>query len=89
MAGRARDFNLPRILHDILLRHCDWNALLIMHNDAIVQGLSQVPFMKDIKHWGVLTIGTDVDVSSGLTFDRIASASASGISYSYSRRASP
>ena len=29
-----------------------------MHNDAVVQGLSEVPFMRDVKHWGVLTIGT-------------------------------
>ena len=29
-----------------------------MHNDAVVQGLSQVPFMQDVEHWGVLTIGT-------------------------------
>ena len=29
-----------------------------MHNDAVVQGLSEVPFMQDIQHWGVLTIGT-------------------------------
>jgi hypothetical protein len=25
---------------------------------AVVQGLSQRPFMDDIKHWGLLTIGT-------------------------------
>jgi hypothetical protein len=24
----------------------------------VVQGLSEVPFMQDISHWGVLTIGT-------------------------------
>src|SRR5262249_55052546 len=29
-----------------------------MHNDAVVQGLSEVPFMRDVQHWGVLTIGT-------------------------------
>ena len=29
-----------------------------MHNDAVVQGLSEVPFMRDVKRWGVLTIGT-------------------------------
>ena len=29
-----------------------------MHNDAVVQGLSALPFMQDIRHWGVLTIGT-------------------------------
>ena len=29
-----------------------------MHNDAVVQGLSEVPNMTDVRHWGVLTIGT-------------------------------
>jgi len=29
----------------------------LMYNDAMVQGLSEVPFMQDVKHWGVLTIG--------------------------------
>ena len=29
-----------------------------MHNDGVVQGLSEVPFMQDVGHWGVLTIGT-------------------------------
>jgi hypothetical protein len=31
---------------------------IVMHNDAVVQGLSEVPRMADIEHWGVLTIGT-------------------------------
>jgi len=29
-----------------------------MHNDAVVQGLSEAPFMQDVRRWGVLTIGT-------------------------------
>ena len=29
-----------------------------MHNDGVVQGLSEVPFMQEFAHWGVLTIGT-------------------------------
>jgi hypothetical protein len=29
-----------------------------MHNDAVVQGLSEVPFMQDVARWAVLTIGT-------------------------------
>ena len=28
------------------------------HNDAVVQGLSEIPYMQDVAHWGVLTIGT-------------------------------
>jgi hypothetical protein len=29
-----------------------------MHNDGVVQGLAEVPFMQDVERWGVLTIGT-------------------------------
>jgi hypothetical protein len=32
--------------------------MILLHNDAIVQGLSQVPFMADVTDWGALTIGT-------------------------------
>jgi hypothetical protein len=31
---------------------------VLMHNDGVVQGLSEVPFMQDFERWGVLTIGT-------------------------------
>ncbi len=29
-----------------------------MHNGAVVQGLSEAPFMWDMERWGVMTIGT-------------------------------
>jgi hypothetical protein len=29
-----------------------------MHNDGVVQGLSEIPFMQDVERWGLLTIGT-------------------------------
>jgi predicted NBD/HSP70 family sugar kinase len=29
-----------------------------MHNDAVVQGLSEVPAMQDVEKWGIFTIGT-------------------------------
>jgi hypothetical protein len=29
-----------------------------MHNDAVIQGLSQLPLVQDIARWAVLTIGT-------------------------------
>ena len=32
--------------------------LILMHNDAVLQGLSEVPFQTDLQRWGVLTIGT-------------------------------
>jgi hypothetical protein len=34
------------------------DTVVVMHNDGVVQGLSEVPFMQDVKRWGVLTIGT-------------------------------
>jgi len=36
----------------------DHEIVVVMHNDAVIQGLSERPFMTDVKHWGVLTIGT-------------------------------
>ena len=31
---------------------------VVIHNDAVVQGLSELPVMQDYERWGVLTIGT-------------------------------
>ena len=33
-------------------------TVILMHNDAVVQGLSETPYMRDVSQWGVLTIGT-------------------------------
>ena len=33
-------------------------TMVLIHNDAVVQGLSEVPFMQDVRWWGILTIGT-------------------------------
>ena len=51
-------FNLPAAIKELLPRIGDDETFLVMHNDAVVQGLSQVPFMGDVESWGVLTIGT-------------------------------
>jgi len=32
--------------------------LFVIHNDAVVQGLSEAGNMRDVEHWGVFTIGT-------------------------------
>ncbi|MGJ7506989.1 ROK family protein [Variovorax sp. GT1P44] len=37
---------------------------VLMHNDAVVQGLSELPFMQDVKRWAVLTIGTGLGNAS-------------------------
>jgi hypothetical protein len=51
-------FNLPARLREGIVKIGDHDTTILMHNDAVVQGLSEVPFMQDVKHWGVLTIGT-------------------------------
>jgi predicted NBD/HSP70 family sugar kinase len=37
---------------------------VMVHNDAVVQGLSELPFMRDVKRWAVLTIGTGLGNAS-------------------------
>ncbi len=51
-------FNLPAALHDAIPRIGKHETLVLLHNDAVVQGLSEAPFMRDVTHWGALTIGT-------------------------------
>lgn len=51
-------FNLPASLVEAIPRIGEHDTAIVMHNDGVVQGLSEVPFMQDVKRWGVLTIGT-------------------------------
>jgi predicted NBD/HSP70 family sugar kinase len=51
-------FHLPGAIFEIIPKIGDDETSIIMHNDAVVQGLSEVPYMKDVERWGVLTIGT-------------------------------
>ena len=51
-------FNLPLKLHDAIPKIGEHETTIVMHNDAVVQGLSEIPFMQDVARWGVLTIGT-------------------------------
>jgi predicted NBD/HSP70 family sugar kinase len=51
-------FNLPSRLCEAIPAIGGHETTVVMHNDAVVQGLSEVPFMTDVDRWGVLTIGT-------------------------------
>ncbi|WP_298255645.1 ROK family protein [Bradyrhizobium sp.] len=51
-------FNLPASLVEAIPKIGDHDTAIVMHNDGVAQGLSEVPFMQDVEHWGVLTIGT-------------------------------
>jgi hypothetical protein len=54
----GKDFNLTASLAAKLPRIDGHEIVAVVHNDAVVQGLSEVPRMTDVHHWGVLTIGT-------------------------------
>ncbi|MFL6827294.1 MAG: ROK family protein [Bradyrhizobium sp.] len=51
-------FNLPASLVEAIPRIGNHDTAVLMHNDGVVQGLSEAPFMQDVERWGVLTIGT-------------------------------
>ena len=51
-------FNLPASLIEGIPVIGEHDTAILMHNDGVVQGLSEVPFMQDLDRWGVLTIGT-------------------------------
>jgi predicted NBD/HSP70 family sugar kinase len=54
----TKSFNLPALVREAIPKIADHETVVVMHNDAVVQGLSELPFMQDVEHWGVLTIGT-------------------------------
>jgi hypothetical protein len=51
-------FNLPARLAEAFPTIGDHESVILMHNDAVVQGLSEIPYMQDVKRWSALTIGT-------------------------------
>lgn len=51
-------FHLPSLLHEAIPKIGAHDTAIVMHNDAVVQGLSELPDMRDVERWGVLTIGT-------------------------------
>jgi hypothetical protein len=51
-------FNLPRLLQQRIPEIGGHPTTIVMHNDAVVQGLSEMAFMRSLSRWSVLTIGT-------------------------------
>lgn len=52
------DFSLAHELTQQLPLINSHEPLFVIHNDAVVQGLSEAGNMQDVEHWGVFTIGT-------------------------------
>ncbi len=55
---KSPDFHLPDRICAMIPEIGGRPTRVMLHNDAVVQGLSEVPFMTDVSVWGVLTIGT-------------------------------
>jgi hypothetical protein len=51
-------FNLATRIAKAIPRIDGEGSHVVVHNDAVVQGLAEAPFMSDVRRWGVLTIGT-------------------------------
>lgn len=54
----SKSFNLAKEITAAIPKIEGKDSFVLIHNDAVVQGLSQIPYMADVRHWGVLTIGT-------------------------------
>jgi hypothetical protein len=54
----SNSFNLPALIHEAIPKIDDNETTILMHNDAVVQGLSEAPFMHDVDVWATFTIGT-------------------------------
>jgi predicted NBD/HSP70 family sugar kinase len=61
---QGRKFNLPLALKEHLPKIAGHDTMVVLHNDAVVQGLSYLPEMRDVHAWGVLTIGTGLGNAS-------------------------
>lgn len=57
-------FNLPEALRNKIPRIGGQPTFVIMHNDAVVQGLSETPRMADAQAWAAVTIGTGLGNAS-------------------------
>jgi hypothetical protein len=51
-------FNLAQQLREAIPQLGEHETVVVMHNDAVIQGLSEVPSMKDVSPWGIFTIRT-------------------------------
>ena len=62
-------FNLPARLHDAIPEIGESETTIFMHNDAVVQGLSEAPFMHDVETWAAFTRFTTTASSKALGRD--------------------
>lgn len=51
-------FALPAEIESRLERRGHPNQLVALHNDAVIQALSETPWMQDVERWAAVTMGT-------------------------------
>jgi predicted NBD/HSP70 family sugar kinase len=47
---QSKNFNLPQRLRELIPSIGGHETAVVIHNDAVVQGLSEVPLMRDVEH---------------------------------------
>lgn len=53
------EFNLPDIINSKIEEETNFGDFrFVLKNDAVSQGLSEIPFAKYVGEWGILTVGT-------------------------------
>ncbi|MCR4522432.1 MULTISPECIES: ROK family protein [Bosea] len=57
-------FNLVDSIRALVPEIGEHETEVVMHNDAVIQGLSEMPGMQDVESWAVLTIGTGLGNAS-------------------------
>jgi len=60
----SKGFHLPSALREAIPTIGKHDTTVLLHNDAVVQGLSEVPVMQDVKRWAIITIGTGLGNAS-------------------------
>lgn len=55
---RSDGFHHPERVRSALPVIAGAETVIVLHNDAVVQGLSELPYMRDVQRRGILTIGT-------------------------------
>jgi predicted NBD/HSP70 family sugar kinase len=63
-------FNLAECIRAAVPEIGDHETVALIHNDAVVQGLSEAPFMHDVQKWAALTIGTGLGNASFVNKER-------------------
>ena len=55
-SGQTEDFNLTRTLTYVLATSSRRDACVLMHNNAVIQALTELTFLSEVERWRIMTI---------------------------------